>query len=107
MSKISMLSALGWAGNNNMNSETNWPNRVKMDKMDKEKSGINCYIALDEFQQVGEYPEDNVEAILRSLLERVHNVHIIFSGSKQHVMDMMFSSPKHPFYRSTWLRGLE
>jgi hypothetical protein len=56
---------------------------------------------LDEFQQVGEYPEDNVEAILRSLLERVHNVHIIFSGSKQHVMDVMFSSPKHPFYRST------
>lgn len=65
------------------------------------QSNTNCYIALDEFQQVGEYPEDNVEAILRSLLERVHNVHIIFSGSKQHVMDVMFSSPKHPFYRST------
>jgi hypothetical protein len=65
------------------------------------QSNVNCYIALDEFQQVGEYPEDNVEAILRSLLERVHNVHIIFSGSKQHVMDVMFSSPKHPFYRST------
>ena len=42
------------------------------------QSNVNCYIALDEFQQVGEYPEDNVEAILRSLLERVHNVHIIF-----------------------------
>ena len=65
------------------------------------QSGVNCYIALDEFQQVGEYPEDNVEAVLRSLLERIHNVHIIFSGSKQHVMDVMFSSPKHPFYRST------
>lgn len=65
------------------------------------QSKVNCYIALDEFQQVAEYPEDNVEALLRSLLERSHNVHIIFSGSKLHVMDMMFSSPKHPFYRST------
>ena len=65
------------------------------------QSGVDCYIALDEFQQIGEYREDNVEAILRSLLERIHNVHIIFSGSKQHVMDVMFSSPKHPFYRST------
>ena len=50
---------------------------------------------------IGEYPEENVEGILRSLLERIHNVHIIFSGSKQHIMDVMFSSPKHPFYRST------
>ena len=65
------------------------------------QSHVNCYIALDEFQQIGEYPEDNIEALLRSLLERIHNVHIIFSGSKQHVMDVMFSSPKHPFYRST------
>ena len=65
------------------------------------QSNVNCYIALDEFQQVGEYPEGNIEAILRSLLERIHNVHIIFSGSKLHVMDLMFSSPKHPFYRST------
>lgn len=65
------------------------------------QSKVECYIALDEFQQIGEYPEDNVEALLRSLLERIHNVHFIFSGSKQHVMDLMFSSPKHPFYRST------
>lgn len=65
------------------------------------QSKVDCYIALDEFQQVGEYLEDNIEALLRSLLERIHNVHIIFSGSKLHVMDVMFSSPKHPFYRST------
>jgi len=65
------------------------------------QSKVTCYIALDEFQQIGEYPENNVEAILRSLLERIHNVHCIFAGSKQHVMDVMFSSPKHPFYRST------
>ncbi len=65
------------------------------------QSKVTCYIALDEFQQIGEYLQDNVEAILRSLLERIHNVHIIFSGSKQHIMETMFSSPKHPFYRST------
>lgn len=53
------------------------------------------------FQQIAEYPNGNMEAILRSLLERIHNVHFIFSGSKQHAMEVMYSSPKHPFYRST------
>lgn len=65
------------------------------------QSKVNCYIALDEFQQIAEYPNGNMEAILRSLLERIHNVHFIFSGSMQHAMEVMFSSPKHPFYRST------
>lgn len=60
-----------------------------------------CIIALDEFQQVSEYPEKNVEELLRAYVQRTHNVHFIFSGSKLHMMDEMFSSPRHPFYRST------
>jgi AAA+ ATPase superfamily predicted ATPase len=66
-----------------------------------EQSGRTCYIALDEFQQVLEYQEKNVEALLRTYTQRTHNIHFIFAGSKQHLMDEMFNSPKHPFYRST------
>lgn len=66
-----------------------------------EQSGRKCYIALDEFQQVIEYQENNVEALLRTYSQRTHNVHFIFAGSKQHIMAEMFNSPRHPFYRST------
>ena len=58
-------------------------------------------IAIDEFQQVMEYPERNIEAILRTYVQSAHNVRFIFSGSKQHLMSQMFDSPKHPFYSST------
>ena len=54
-------------------------------------------IAIDEFQQIKEYPEQNVEALLRTHIQNAHNVRFIFSGSKQHLMSQMFDSPKHPF----------
>lgn len=60
-----------------------------------------CYIAIDEFQQVLEYQDDNIEALLRTYIQSTHNAHFIFSGSKLHMMTEMFDSPKHPFYRST------
>ncbi|MCM1041356.1 MAG: AAA-like domain-containing protein [Bacteroides sp.] len=64
-------------------------------------SGKTCYIAIDEFQQIAEYPEAGVEALLRSYIQFIPNVHFIFSGSKQHVMHEMFMSAKKPFYQST------
>lgn len=65
------------------------------------ESGKECYIALDEFQQIAEYPEKNVEALLRSQIQNLHNVHFIFSGSRVHMLSEMFLSPKRPFYQST------
>lgn len=62
-----------------------------------------CYIAIDEFQQIAEYPEKGVEAPLRSYIQFLPNVHFIFAGSKQHVMQEMFASSKRPFYQSTQL----
>lgn len=62
-----------------------------------------CYIAIDEFQQIAEYPEDGVEALLRSYIQFLPNVNFIFAGSKQHVMQQMFTSSKRPFYQSTQL----
>lgn len=60
-----------------------------------------CYIAIDEFQQITEYPEKGVEALLRSYIQFLPNVHFIFSGSRKHVMQEMFASAKRPFYQST------
>ncbi|MDO4367401.1 MAG: ATP-binding protein [Bacteroidales bacterium] len=60
-----------------------------------------CFIAIDEFQQIAEYPEKGVEALLRSYMQILPNISFIFSGSKQHVMQEMFLSAKRPFYQST------
>lgn len=69
--------------------------------------GKECYIAIDEFQQINEYPEKGTEALLRSHIQFCNNVHFIFSGSKQHLMADMFSSPKRPFYSSTDIMTLK
>lgn len=65
------------------------------------RSGRECYIAFDEFQQITDYPEKGMEALLRTHVQQCTNARFIFSGSKQHLMSEMFTSPKHPFFRST------
>lgn len=64
-------------------------------------SDKRCYIAIDEFQQITEYPQKGVEALLRSHVQFSPNVHFIFAGSQQHIMQEMFLSAKRPFYQST------
>ena len=64
------------------------------------------YVAIDEFQQVANYPETGSEALLRSYIQFAPNVHFIFSGSKLHMMAQMFNSPERPFYQSTASMGL-
>jgi len=64
-------------------------------------------IAIDEFQQVVDYPEKNTDAWLRSRIQQLKNVVFIFSGSKQHLISELFASPKRPFYRSTQMMKLE
>ena len=66
-----------------------------------------CYIAIDEFQQVADYPEKGLEASLRSYIQFLPNVNFIFAGSKQHVMQEMFLSAKRPFYHSTQIVAID
>lgn len=66
-----------------------------------------CIIAIDEFQQIGEYPEKNVEALLRTQIQRCKKAQFIFSGSKRHLMNNMFNSPSKPFYQSVISMGLD
>ncbi len=66
-----------------------------------------CIIAIDEFQQIGEYAEKNVEALLRTKIQRCNRAQFIYAGSKRHLMSNMFNSPSKPFYQSAISMGLE
>jgi hypothetical protein len=63
--------------------------------------------AIDEFQQILNYPEKNVEAWLRAIIQQLKNVVFIFSGSQQHLMNEMFSNPSKPFFRSALFLKLD
>lgn len=72
-----------------------------------EEADKPCIIAIDEFQQICEYAEKNVEALLRTKIQMCHHAQFIFSGSKRHVMSNMFNTPSKPFYQSAISMGLE
>lgn len=69
-------------------------------------SDKRIYVAIDEFQQISEYPEKNVEALFRSHIQFIPNVVFVFAGSKQHIMAEMFTSAKRPFYQSSQMLSL-
>ncbi|MFO7755439.1 MAG: ATP-binding protein [Bacteroidales bacterium] len=66
-----------------------------------EKQSKPVVIAIDEFQQILEYPEKQTDAWLRSIMQDLNNVSFIFSGSQQHLMADLFTNPGRPFFRST------
>lgn len=67
-----------------------------------------CIIAFDEFQQITRYAEaHNIEAMLRTYIQRCNNATFIFSGSKRHLMGEIFTSPSRPFYQSVLVMNLK
>lgn len=64
-------------------------------------------LAIDEFQQISCFPEKNMEALLRTHIQRMKNVQFIFCGSRKDMMTEMFSSVKRPFYASTLYLSLD
>ena len=69
-------------------------------------SGKRCYIAIDEFQQIQNYSERGLEALLRSYIQFLPNVYFIFSGSHQHMMEEMLLSANRPFFQSSMVLSL-
>ncbi len=57
-------------------------------------------IAIDEFQQILKYPEKNVEAILRTVIQNLKNVNFIFLGSNRKMISEIFNNSKKPFFES-------
>lgn len=58
-------------------------------------------LAIDEFQQIREFEDVKMEALLRTYIQPLHNVRFIFCGSKKHMMINMFTDATSPFYEST------
>ncbi len=72
-----------------------------------ENQNKRVLFAIDEFQQILNYPEKNTDAWLRKIIQQLNNVVFIFSGSQQHLMADIFSNATKPFYRSTQFLKLD
>ena len=64
-------------------------------------------IAIDEFQRIAQYSETNVEAVLRTYIQRLNNCGFVFAGSERHLLSQMFQDKNRPFYDSARLLPLE
>jgi hypothetical protein len=63
-------------------------------------------VAIDEFQQIADFPEKNIEAVLRTIIQTLKHTQFIFSGSKKHMMLEIFDKANRPFFSSTQIMGL-
>ena len=71
------------------------------------KADRHCFVAIDEFQQITRYKDNkNIEAMLRTYIQRCPNATFVFSGSQRHLMGEMFVYPSRPFYQSTTIFNL-
>jgi AAA+ ATPase superfamily predicted ATPase len=62
---------------------------------------------FDEFQQINNYPEKNIEQLLRTIIQSYPSIPFIFSGSSKHMLEPMFLSAGRPFYQSSELMYLD
>ena len=72
-----------------------------------EHADKRCIVAIDEFQQIAKYPEKNIDALLRTHIQKQMNANFIFAGSGRHMMQKMLSSAARPFYNSADMMELK
>lgn len=65
-----------------------------------QEKGYRIVVCIDEFQQVGEFPDSlNVQKRLRGVWQHHQHVSYCFFGSKRHLMENIFQSKRMPFYQ--------
>ena len=67
---------------------------------------MKVVLAIDEFQEIAKFPEKNVEALLRTIIQTLKHTQFVFSGSKKHLILEMFNTANRPFFSSTQMMGL-
>lgn len=72
-----------------------------------EQAETRCIVAIDEFQQITNYPEKYIEALLRSHIQQSSNAQFVFSGSERHLLEEMFLGSARPFYNSADIQSLD
>ena len=65
-----------------------------------EGSEVPCLVSMDEFQQIAEYPDNNVLELLRTYVQKCKHTWFIFAGSDKRMMEKLFNNPSEPFYMS-------
>lgn len=65
-----------------------------------QRKGCQLLICIDEFQQVGEFPDSlMVQKRMRSVWQHQENVSYCLYGSKMHMMTNLFQKKSYPFYK--------
>ena len=66
-----------------------------------EASDKTCVIAIDEFQQVADYPDgQRTVAKIRTEVQKCKKTRFIFAGSNRRMMEKLFNNPSEPFFMS-------
>ena len=82
------------ASNNTTEEVLQLPERIAREK------GYKIVVCIDEFQQIGEFDDSiTFQKKLRSVWQLQKNVSYCLYGSKKHMMEKIFLSQSHPFYR--------
>lgn len=64
-----------------------------------QKRNLNIVVCIDEFQQVGEFPDSlNFQKKVRGVWQLQKKVSYCLFGSKKHMMDRLFQDRAKPFY---------
>ncbi|MBQ4508575.1 MAG: ATP-binding protein [Paludibacteraceae bacterium] len=65
-----------------------------------QKTGRHIVVCIDEFQQVGEFPDSlTVQKRMRGVWQLQRNVSYCLFGSKKHLLTEIFQSKRMPFYQ--------
>lgn len=65
-----------------------------------EKKGQKGLVVFDEFQEIANYEDDEIERKMRSIFQTHREISYVFMGSKKHLIFDLFSNPNRPFYKS-------
>lgn len=65
-----------------------------------QKKGYEIVVCIDEFQQVGEFPDSlDVQKRMRGIWQHQQHVSYCLFGSKKHMMTDLFQNKRMPFYQ--------
>lgn len=82
------------------NSNTATEDILQLPETIAKQKGIKIVICIDEFQQIADFPDSlTFQKKLRGIWQLQSNVSYCLYGSKKHMMETMFQSQSHPFYR--------
>lgn len=82
------------------NSNTVTEDILQLPETIAKRKGIKIVLCINEFQQIADFPDSlTFQKKLRSIWQLQRNVSYCLYGSKKHMMETMFQSQSHPFYR--------